>query len=111
MGRRLSWTPSWIFHAGATVTFDEDMQVTMKKEQFLANKTNKQRFTNMLSTKLRGQNCQAHHAAGDADLLIVQKAVESAATTDTVLIGDDTDLLILLIYHTNLKSCDLFFQP
>ena len=98
-------------NAGATVTFDEDMQVTMKKEQFLANKTNKQRFINMLSTKLRAQNCQTYHAAGDADLLIVQKAVESAATTDTVLIGDDTDLLILLIYHTNLKSCDLFFQP
>ena len=98
-------------NAGAKVTFDEDMQVTMKKEQFLANKTNKQRFINMLSTKIRAQNCQTHHAAGDADLLIVQKAAESAATTDTVLIGDYTDLLILLIYHTNLKSCDLFFQP
>ena len=59
-------------NAGATVTFDEDMQVTMKKEQFLANKTNKQHFINMLSTKLRAQNCQTHHAAGDADLLIVQ---------------------------------------
>ncbi len=82
------------------------MQVTMKKEQFLANRANKQRLINMLSTKLRTQNCQTHHAAGD-----VQKAVESAATTDTVLIGDDTDLLILLIYHTNPKSCDLFFQP
>lgn len=98
-------------NAGAKVTFDEDMQATMKKEQFLANKTNKQHFINMLSTKLRAKNCQTHHAAGDAGLLIVQKAVESAATTDTVLIGDDTDLLILLIYHTNLESCDLFFQP
>ncbi|KAG1664151.1 hypothetical protein GQR58_019964 [Nymphon striatum] len=97
-------------NAGATVMFDEDMQVTMKKVQLLANKTNKQRIINMLS-KLRAQNCQTHHAAGDADLLIVQKAVESAATTDTVLIGDDTDLLILLIYHTNLKSCDMFFKP
>ncbi|XP_030835633.1 uncharacterized protein LOC115921731 [Strongylocentrotus purpuratus] len=81
------------------------MQATMK------NKTNKQHFINMLSTKLWAKNCQTHHAAGDADLLIVQKAVESAATTDTVLIGDDTDLLILLIYHTNLESCDQFFQP
>ena len=83
----------------------------MKKEQFLANKTNKQHFIDMLSTKLRAENCQTHHAAGDADLLIVQKAVESAATIDTVLIGDDTDLLILLIYNTKLKSWDMFFQP
>lgn len=43
----------------------------------------------------------------DADLLIAQKAM-SATATNTVLIGDDTDLLILLIYHT--KSDDFFFK-
>lgn len=48
-------------NAGATVTFDEDMQATMKEEQFLANKTNKQHFINMLSTKLCTHNCQTHH--------------------------------------------------
>ena len=96
---------------GATVTFDEDMPVTMKKEEFLANNTNKQQFINMLSGHLQKKNCQTFHAPGDADLLIVQKAVESATTTNTVLIGDDTDLLILLIYHTNLESHDIFFQP
>ena len=30
---------------------------------------------------------------------------------DTVLIGDDTDLLILLCYHAELDVFDLFFQP
>ena len=43
-------------------------------------------------------------------MLRVQKAVESANTTNTVLIGDDTDLLILLIYHTNLELHGLFFK-
>ena len=38
----------------------------------------------------------------DADLLIVQKAIESAQSMDTVLVGDNTDLLVLLIYH---KGC------
>ncbi len=38
-----------------------------------------------------------YHASGDADLLIVQKAVESSSTTDTVLVGDDTDLLIAML--------------
>jgi hypothetical protein len=70
-------------NAGSTVTFDEDMHFTVKKEQFLENKTNKQSFINMFCTNLRAQNCQTYHAAGDADLLIVQKAVESAATTAT----------------------------
>ena len=41
-------------------------------------------------------NCKVHHASGDADLLIVQKAAESATRVNTVLVGDDTDLLILL---------------
>ncbi|KAJ8377274.1 hypothetical protein AAFF_G00261830 [Aldrovandia affinis] len=96
---------------GATVTMDEYMPVTMNKDEFLANNTNKQQFINMLSGHLQKKNCQTYHAPGDADLLIVQKAVESATTTNTVLIDDDTDLLILLIYHANLKSHNLFFTP
>ena len=62
----------------------------------------------MLSTKLVQKNCKTYHASGDADLLIVQKAVESALTVDTVFIGDNTDLLILLIYHASLDSRNLF---
>ena len=65
----------------------------------------------MLSGHLQKKNYQTYHASGDCDLLIVQKAVEPATPTNTVLIGDDTDLLILLIYLTNLESYDLFFQP
>ncbi len=38
--------------------------------------------------------CEVHHASGDADLLIVQKAVESTRRVNTVLVGDDTDLLV-----------------
>ena len=70
--------------AGAVVIFTESMHLTMIKAQFLANKENKQRFINMLSTKLVEMNCETYHASGDADLLIVQKAVESASTVHTV---------------------------
>ena len=77
---------------GAPVTFTADMPVTMKKEQFLANRQNKQRFIYMLSEELQKRSCMAHHAPGDADLLIVLKAVESATVRTTVLVGDDTDL-------------------
>ena len=96
---------------GAIVTFTESMHLTMSKDQFLANKENKQRFINMLSTKLAEKSCTTYHASGDADLLIVQKSVESASAVNTVLIGDDTDLLILLIYHASLDSCSLFLKP
>ena len=67
-------------NAGTTVTFTADMPITMKKEQFLANRRNKQQFIFMLSEELQ-KNCKTHHASGDADLLIVLKAVKSATTT------------------------------
>ena len=40
----------------------------------------------------------------DADLLIVKTALECAQSRNTVVIGDDTDLLVLLCYHNNFQS-------
>ena len=96
--------------AGVTVTFTEDMKLTMKKVNFLANSTNKQQFINMLGSYLE-KKCKVYHAPGDADLLIVQKAVESATMVNTALVGDDTDLLTLLCYHATLDSHNIFFRP
>ena len=87
------------------------MHLTTRKDQFLANKENKERFINMLSMKLVERSCKTYHASGDTDLLIVQKSVELASAVNTVLVGDDTDLLILLIYHASLDSCSLFLKP
>ena len=65
----------------------------------------------MLSTELENINCKTYHAPGDADLLSVQNAVSSATTSKTVLVSVNTDLIILLYYHTSLDSHDLFFRP
>ena len=96
---------------GATVTFTEKMHLTMTTSEFLMNKINKQRFVNMLGETLEKNNCKSYYASADADLLIVQKAVESATTMKTVLVGDDTDLLVLLCYHASLDTCNLLFKP
>ena len=66
---------------------------------------------NMLSSYLQKIGCQTHHSQADADLLIVQAAVESARRANTVLVGDDTDLHILLCYYTEMSVEELFFQP
>ena len=55
----------------------------------------------MLSKALQNVGCITHHANGDADLLIVKTAVESARTRTMVLDGDDTDLLVRLCYHAS----------
>ncbi|OWF41289.1 hypothetical protein KP79_PYT25062 [Mizuhopecten yessoensis] len=82
---------------GLTVNFAEDMVIKSKKDEFLANEVNKQRFINLLSSKLEMHGCTVTDARGDADLLIVTTAVEAAKFKDRVLVGDDKDLLILLI--------------
>ena len=43
---------------GPTVTFTKDMAVTVQKEQFLANSSNKQSCVNMLSSNLVKYNCK-----------------------------------------------------
>ena len=89
--------------AGATMTVAANMTTTMKKDQFLSNRTNEQQFMFMLSTKVTTK------LTGDDDLLIVQKGVHSATST-TVLVGKDTDLIVLFCYHTSLDYHDIFFH-
>ena len=86
------------------VNFVGSMPLKTKKEHFLSNCENKQRFIDILSSKL-----QEHGAESDADLLIVQTAVDSAANSATTVVGEDTDLLVLLWLHTDVKSQPLFF--
>ena len=97
--------------AGTTVTVAANMTTTMKKDHFLANQRNKQQFIFILNTELEKSNCKTYHALGDADLLIVQKAVQPATTSKTMLGGEDTDLIVLLCYHASLDSHDLIFHP
>ena len=40
-------------------------------------------------------------AKDDAGVLTVQTAVASAMRNETVLIGDETDLLVLLLHHAD----------
>ena len=94
--------------AGPEVTFTEDMKLTTKKETFLGNLNNKQNFINMLSRYLQFSGCQTHHSQEDADLLIVSTAVSSANTKTTVLVGEDTDLVVLLCFYVDLEAHDLF---
>ena len=96
-------------HSSPLVNFTKDMVCTMKKDDFLANQTNKQRFINLLSDDLQRQHNDVLHARADADVLIVETAIACANTKDTVLVGDDTDLLVLLCSRARPTSHNLFF--
>jgi len=98
-------------HSSPLVNFTKDMVCTMKKDDFLGNQTNKQRFINLLSDNLQRQHNDVLHAKADADVLIVETTIACANTKDTVLVGDDTDLLVLLCSRAGPTSHNLFFRP
>ena len=93
------------------MNFDSDMVLNLKKDVFLSNTANKQRLIKLLREKLQLSECNIIHAPGDADLMIVHMAVQSAKLITTVLVGDDTDLLLLLCHHADSSARDLFFIP
>lgn len=64
----------------------------------------------MLSSYLEKSGSEVNHADGDADVLIVSTALKAAETCNTILIGDDTDLIILLCHHATRNDMKIFFH-
>lgn len=70
-----------------TITFTDDMPLRIKKETFLLNVSNKQRFAELLVRKLQERNIEAIQSEGDADFLICQTAVNKADDHTVVVYG------------------------
>ena len=64
----------------------------------------------MLPKRLEQSGCEVQMARGDADVLIVQTAIAAADKKETVLFGDDTDLLVLLVRHARDTHFTVFFK-
>ena len=95
---------------GVEVKFVGSMRLKLKKKYCLVISRNKQKFILMVSEKFQHRGFQTIHAEGDADSLICQTAVDSASRHTTTLIGDNTDLLVLLCFHVNPNSFNLYFR-
>ena len=74
------------------------------KKAFFGNKTNNQTFIDALSSFLTQRDIRCNHAAGDTDLPLILDVIDTAASFETIVHGEDTDLLILLL---NLTKSDL----
>ena len=70
-----------------------------KKDDFLSNNHNKQKLIDLISNKLKENSCIVINSCGDADCDIMRAAIDASQTQSTTLIAEDTDLLILLLYH------------
>ena len=72
-----------------------------KKEDFLSNVENKQSLINLVSQRMKDRGCHVIQSEGDADVEIVKAAVSMSSNKSTSLIGEDADLLVLLLHHAS----------
>ena len=87
------------------------ISLSVQERSVLAYKENKQRFINHFTKDLEKIECVVDSAEQDIDVLIVQTTIASAQSKDTILVGDDTDLLVLLLHHADIDSNDIFLSP
>jgi len=95
---------------GPKVLLSANLPLKLKKEHFLANSDNKQNFINLLDGKLQASGIPTLNADGDADLLIAKTGVDYATTGITHVIGEDTDVLVLLCHHAKPGTKGLYFR-
>ena len=95
---------------GSKVNLKEDMPCHSSKELFLSNRNNKHNFISSLGLKLKTAGLKVIQADEDADLVIAQEAVKQSSHQPTVVVADDTDVLVLLLYHAKKTSKGLYFE-
>lgn len=85
----------------AGIHFNETTNIIVQQEHFLANEKNKTRLIELLSDKMKLNGIETVVAEGDADSTIVRCGLEKAAIRPSVtIIGEDVDLIVLLIALT-----------
>ena len=93
------------------IEFSAETTILAKKEDFLNNLNNKHRFLSFLCHVLQQKSCTAIQTEGDADTMVVAQALECSKSGTTVVIADDTDILVLLCCLAKGGDNDIFLQP
>lgn len=99
-------------NTASDILFDLDMKVTCSQESFLANKKNTTRLISYIMTSLSSKCIVCKQATGDADYLICNSATKLAEEYEdrpVVVVGNDTDLLVILI-DRSLPNLHMHYQ-
>ena len=92
------------------MSFTRETEFEGKKEEFLLRGSNKQQLISSASDELKRVGCTVIQAKGDADMDITKAAVDTVHSYSTTLIGEDIDLLILLLHYSNVDGKPLYFR-
>ena len=91
----------------ADIQLGEFMQAHHNQQIFLSNENNKNQFILLLSKHLEADG---NIADGDADTMIVTCVLQYAGQESEVnVVADDTDVLVLLMYHWKHNMADVYF--
>jgi len=96
------------------IIFQKNTSITTSQDLFLANSRNKVRFLELLSEYLKNQKINVETATDDADALIVRRTLEvrlQSKNVPVVVVGEDVDLLVLIIGLTSQNDEILFYKP
>ena len=77
---------------------------------FLRNSHNKDQLIKLIVHDLETEGHEAIQSNGDADVLIVKKALELAERNNVIVAADDTDILVLLCYHWKNDLYKIYFS-
>ena len=96
-------------HTG-TINIIPDKPCPVSKTRFLSNVNNKDNFIGfMINTLSPKASITCLKVNDDCDTLVVKTALDRAAVTDVEIMAEDTDILIMLIYHSSTVNNNLFF--
>ena len=94
---------------GKTIILSLNNKLTVTKDKFLVNVENKTNFIAMLGDVLREEGFSVRNCIADADLHVVQEAVMIATNRPVCVIGEDTDVLALLLHHSSVEAENIYF--
>ena len=93
------------------INFTGNMALSFSKDKFLSNDTNKQNIINLIGKILQIAGYNVVFSQEDADVDIVLAAIKESHYQNVTVVGEDTDLLILLMYYYSKQSdFQLLFQ-
>lgn len=94
------------------INFDKNTKCMTPKENFLGNRRNKKKLLQAVACELDKKGLATYTAEEDADVDIVKVAIEKLNQfSKVVVVGSDTDLLVLLVALTPEKANMFFCKP
>ena len=94
------------------VIIDEVNEVPYNQADFLANGGNKTQLIRLISHYLVQDGQTVYQCEGDSDTKIVATSLQLTKDkyVPIVVVADDTDIAVMLLYHCNQSIQDIFFH-